>query len=239
MCRWMAWFGQPVLIEEMLFKTPHGIVDQSLHSRMGAETTNGDGFGLGWYGTGEGPGVYRSVEPAWGDANLRELAAHIESPLFIAHVRAAIGSPVQQTNCHPFRHGRGCSSTTATSPTSAAQARTDARHRAGPVRRRPRIDGHRGGLPARAHVRARGGPDRVARADHRLHRDDRAQARGRRPGAGQLRRLGRRPACGRCATRAMGGRGRCSPPPTSTRCAACIPTTRDSRPEPRRPGDRL
>jgi len=106
MCRWMAWFGQPVLIEDVLFKTPHGIVDQSLHSRMGAETTNGDGFGLGWYGTGEGPGVYHSVEPAWGDANLRELAAHIESPLFLTHVRAAIGSPVQQTNCHPFRHGK-------------------------------------------------------------------------------------------------------------------------------------
>ena len=31
MCRWMAWHGQPVLIEELLFKTHHGIVDQSLH----------------------------------------------------------------------------------------------------------------------------------------------------------------------------------------------------------------
>ena len=106
MCRWMAWFGQPVLIDELLFKSHHGIVDQSLHSRLGAEPTNGDGFGLGWYGVGEGPAVYRSVAPAWGDANLRELAAHVESPLFFAHVRAAIGSPVQQTNCHPFRRGR-------------------------------------------------------------------------------------------------------------------------------------
>ncbi len=106
MCRWMAWVGQPVLIEELLFKTQHGIVDQSLHARMGAEPTNGDGFGLGWYGTGEGPGLYRSVSPAWADPNLRELSAHIESPLFLAHVRAAIGSPVQETNCHPFRRGR-------------------------------------------------------------------------------------------------------------------------------------
>jgi glutamine amidotransferase len=102
----MAWLGQPVLIEELLFKTQHGIVDQSLHARMGAEPTNGDGFGLGWYGAGDGPAVYRSVAPAWGDANLRELAAHVESPLFMAHVRAAIGSPVQETNCHPFRNGR-------------------------------------------------------------------------------------------------------------------------------------
>jgi predicted glutamine amidotransferase len=106
MCRWMAWLGQPVLIEELLFKTQHGIVDQSLHAQMGAETTNGDGFGMGWYGVAEGPGLYHSVTPAWADPNLRELAAQIESPLFMAHVRAAIGSPVQQTNCHPFRHGR-------------------------------------------------------------------------------------------------------------------------------------
>jgi predicted glutamine amidotransferase len=106
MCRWMAWFGQPLLIEELLFNTPHGIVDQSLHSRMGAETTNGDGFGMGWYGKGERPAIYRSVQPAWSDANLRELAGHIESRLFMVHVRAAIGSPVQQSNCHPFRHGR-------------------------------------------------------------------------------------------------------------------------------------
>src|SRR5215208_3407816 len=106
MCRWMGWMGQAVLMDELLFKTQHGIVDQSLHSRMGAEPTNGDGFGVGWYGAGEGPAVYRGVAPAWGDQNLRELAAHIESPLFLAHVRAAIGSPVQQTNCHPFRRGR-------------------------------------------------------------------------------------------------------------------------------------
>ena len=105
MCRWMAWIGQPILIDELLFKTQHGIVDQSLHARMGAEPTNGDGFGMGWYGSGEGPALYRSVSPAWADPNLRELAGHIESPLFLAHVRAAIGSPVQQTNCHPFRSG--------------------------------------------------------------------------------------------------------------------------------------
>jgi predicted glutamine amidotransferase len=105
MCRWMAWFGQPILLDELLFKTQHGIVDQSLHARMGAETTNGDGFGVGWYGHGEGPGVFRSVAPAWGDTNLSHIAAHIESPLFLAHVRAAIGSPVQETNCHPFQHG--------------------------------------------------------------------------------------------------------------------------------------
>jgi predicted glutamine amidotransferase len=108
MCRWNAYFGEPLLIDELLYGTKHGLIDESLHSRMGAETTNGDGFGLGWYveGRRENPARYRSVNPAWNDANLRDLARHIESPLFLAHIRAAVGSPVQQTNCHPFRHGR-------------------------------------------------------------------------------------------------------------------------------------
>lgn len=108
MCRWNAYIGQPLLIDELLYRPKHGLIDESLHARMGAETTNGDGFGLGWYPTDmpTDPARYRSVNPAWNDANLRDLTRHIESPLFLAHIRAAVGSPVQQTNCHPFRHGR-------------------------------------------------------------------------------------------------------------------------------------
>jgi glutamine amidotransferase len=106
MCRWLAYSGAPVLIEDLLLKPQHSLIDQSLHSTLGAETTNGDGFGIGWYGVGETPGVFHSIEPAWNDRNLRDLAAHIRSPLVFAHIRASSGSPVQQTNCHPFRHGR-------------------------------------------------------------------------------------------------------------------------------------
>ena len=107
MCRWNAYFGQPVLIDELLFRTQHSLIDQSLHSRLGVETTNGDGFGVGWYGaTTDTPAVFHSVEPAWNERNLRELASHVESPLFLAHIRASTGTAVQQTNCHPFRHGR-------------------------------------------------------------------------------------------------------------------------------------
>jgi glutamine amidotransferase len=107
MCRWNAFFGQPILIDELLYRTEHGLIDQSLHARQGVETTNGDGFGIGWYGVNGGPPArYRSVSPAWSDPNLRDLVGHIESPLFLAHIRATTGTPVQQTNCHPFRHGR-------------------------------------------------------------------------------------------------------------------------------------
>ena len=106
MCRWVAYSGSPILMADLLYKPQHSLIDQSLHSRLGAETTNGDGFGIGWYGVRDTPGVFHSVEPAWNDRNLREFAAHVESPLFFAHIRASSGSPVQQTNCHPFRHGR-------------------------------------------------------------------------------------------------------------------------------------
>ena len=106
MCRWLAYTGSPILIEKALYSPAHSLIDQSLHSELGAEATNGDGFGVGWYDEEPMPGVFRSIEPAWNDQNLRELAAHITSGHFFAHIRAAIGSPVQQTNCHPFRHGR-------------------------------------------------------------------------------------------------------------------------------------
>jgi predicted glutamine amidotransferase len=106
MCRWLAYSGSPIGLDDLLYRPEHSLIDQSLHSRLGAETTNGDGFGVGWYGDEGTPGVYRSIEPAWNDRNLRDLAEHIRSPLVFAHIRAAIGSVVQQTNCHPFRYGR-------------------------------------------------------------------------------------------------------------------------------------
>jgi predicted glutamine amidotransferase len=108
MCRWIAYSGTPVLLSQVLFKPAHSLIDQSLHSRMGVETTNGDGFGIGWYAqdTAGTPAVVRDVGPAWNDRNLREVSHHVRSGLFFAHIRAATGTAVQQSNCHPFRNGR-------------------------------------------------------------------------------------------------------------------------------------
>jgi predicted glutamine amidotransferase len=103
-CRWLAYSGASILVEDLLYRPHHSLIVQSLHSTMGAEETNGDGFGVGWYGVGDEPGVFHSIEPAWNDRNLRELARHVRSPLVFAHIRASTGSPVQQTNCHPFRY---------------------------------------------------------------------------------------------------------------------------------------
>ena len=106
MCRWLAYSGSPIRLEELLFKRDRSLIDQSLHSRLGATTTNGDGFGVGWYDDSQTPRLYRSTHPAWNDRNLLELAAGVSSPLFFAHIRASTGTAIQQTNSHPFRCGR-------------------------------------------------------------------------------------------------------------------------------------
>ncbi|MFJ1729678.1 class II glutamine amidotransferase [Streptomyces sp. NPDC088254] len=107
MCRWLAYSGTPVLLDTILYKPHHSLIDQSLHARMGVETTNGDGFGIGWYERHvDTPAIVREVGPAWNNRNLREISGHVSSPLFFAHIRASTGTAVQETNCHPFRHGR-------------------------------------------------------------------------------------------------------------------------------------
>lgn len=106
MCRWVAYFGNPIRPEALLYDTKYSLVEQSRRDRLAGGYPNADGFGLGWYGEREVPGLYRSFAPAWGDRNLRELAGQIQAPIFLAHIRAATGTPIEQTNCHPFRYGR-------------------------------------------------------------------------------------------------------------------------------------
>jgi predicted glutamine amidotransferase len=110
MCRWLAYMGNSQTLWDILFSSKHSIVIQSLTSVEGAEPTNGDGFGVGWYSdvvdTNGEPALYRTTEPAWHDKNMRDLSKHVTASTIFAHVRAASPSCgyVQQTNCHPFRY---------------------------------------------------------------------------------------------------------------------------------------
>jgi glutamine amidotransferase len=100
----MAYSGGALRLQDLLFEPKDNLIDQSLSSRSAETPTNGDGFGVGWYGKWDRPGLFRSIRPAWNDFNLRDLAANIESHLFLAHVRATSLATVQETNCHPFRY---------------------------------------------------------------------------------------------------------------------------------------
>jgi glutamine amidotransferase len=104
MCRWIAYSGTPIYLHEALFEPEHSLIDQSLRAKSSETTTNGDGFGIGWYNKREFPGVFKDVRPAWNDSNLRGLSQQIRASLFVAHVRAATTGAVQRSNCHPFCH---------------------------------------------------------------------------------------------------------------------------------------
>lgn len=70
---------------------------------------NADGFGVGWYNleVDPEPCIFTSIAPAEHNVNLARLSKKIQSHLIFGHVRAASpGSPVNDTNCHPFQFGR-------------------------------------------------------------------------------------------------------------------------------------
>ncbi|WP_376984835.1 class II glutamine amidotransferase [Bosea sp. R86505] len=106
MCRFLAYSGVPVFLEDLVAAPCHSLIHQSLHAAEAKTGTNGDGFGVGWYGDRPEPGQYREVRPAWSDENLLSIARQVRSSLFFAHVRAATGTATTRANCHPFAHGR-------------------------------------------------------------------------------------------------------------------------------------
>ncbi|MBX8801714.1 class II glutamine amidotransferase [Ochrobactrum sp. MR28] len=106
MCRWAAYFGSDLYLEDIITSPCHSLIAQSHHAHEAKTATNGDGFGVAWYGTRDEPGLYRDLLPAWSDQNLRSLARQINSRLFLAHVRASTGGETSRTNCHPFVYQR-------------------------------------------------------------------------------------------------------------------------------------
>ncbi len=93
-------------MDNLLFKPGNSLIRQSLSAQRSIVPTNGDGFGLGWYGDLPHPGLYRDTMPAWNDVNLRSLAEQIRATAFFAHVRASTGTATTRLNCHPFRWER-------------------------------------------------------------------------------------------------------------------------------------
>lgn len=106
MCRFLAYSGVPVFLEDFVASPCHSLIHQSLHAEEAKTGTNGDGFGVGWYGERSEPGQYREIRPAWSDENLLSISRQVRSHLFFAHVRAATGTATTRANCHPFVHGR-------------------------------------------------------------------------------------------------------------------------------------
>ncbi|WP_305373066.1 class II glutamine amidotransferase [Photobacterium leiognathi] len=102
MSRWLAYHGNAIYLDELIYQPEHSLIHQTLEERKAVNYVNGDGFGLGWYAEREMPGRYHEIIPAWADDNLRSLTHHICSHRFMAHVRFSTGAEVSRANCHPF-----------------------------------------------------------------------------------------------------------------------------------------
>jgi predicted glutamine amidotransferase len=106
MCRFLAYSGRPIFLDTLLIDPDASLVRQSHAAREAKTVVNGDGCGVGWYGSRPEPGLYRGILPAWSDANLASLCHQVEAGLFLAHVRSATSGEVSMANCHPFVSGR-------------------------------------------------------------------------------------------------------------------------------------
>ncbi|MBX2945462.1 MAG: class II glutamine amidotransferase [Cyclobacteriaceae bacterium] len=106
MCRLMAYKGTPILLDELLYKPNNSLINQSINAKELEEPLNGDGFGIGWYtpAISAEPATFVSLNPAWSNRNLRNMAPKIQSNCMVAHVRAASVGEVSEANCHPFQY---------------------------------------------------------------------------------------------------------------------------------------
>jgi len=105
MCRFVAYIGkEPVLLDGVLGKQENSLIKQSHSALEGKTGVNGDGFGIGWYNKDiqKKPAVFRSIQPAWNDENLRNLTSIVKSKCILGHVRASTIGSVSFNNCHPF-----------------------------------------------------------------------------------------------------------------------------------------
>src|SRR5438093_9772007 len=109
MCRILAYLGEPIPVENLLFDTDNSLVRQSYSPRMMNTFLNLAGFGMkAWDRTSlrpDDPFTYRSTTLPSFDRNLRFFASKVAATCLVAHVRGVTYSGeavVADTNLHPF-----------------------------------------------------------------------------------------------------------------------------------------
>jgi glutamine amidotransferase len=110
MCRILAYLGEPLPAQHLLFDTDNSLVRQSYSPRMMNTFLNLAGFGMkAWDPTSlrpEDPFTYRVTTLPSFDRNLRFMASKLAPTCLVAHVRGVTYSGegvVADTNLHPFQ----------------------------------------------------------------------------------------------------------------------------------------
>ena len=107
MCRLIGYIGkEELLIQDLIDKPENSLIEQSKNAQEDSYSINADGFGLAWYKPGitKNVGIFKSIQPAWNDNNLKHLSRLIKTECLIAHIRASNVGDVSFNNCHPFGH---------------------------------------------------------------------------------------------------------------------------------------
>ena len=108
MCRLLAYLGDAIQPETLIYQPDHSLEIQSYRPKETITTSvNADGVGLGWYQSQKRrePFIYKNVLPIWADVNLPHLGHYIDTDCFLAYIRSATpGQASSLSNCQPFSH---------------------------------------------------------------------------------------------------------------------------------------
>lgn len=109
MCRVLSYLGQPIVLEELLYKPDNSLVTQSHNPKLMSHILNLAGFGFcAWNKDSVNPGMpfqYHTHSLPFYDENLHNLSTKISADCLIAHVRGIAYSDknvVSDQNVHPF-----------------------------------------------------------------------------------------------------------------------------------------
>jgi glutamine amidotransferase len=109
MCRMLSYLGNPVAVDELLYKPDNSFVKQTYHPKYMSHLLNLAGFGLvAWDAISHAPDmphVYRTTNLPFYDENLLNIANKINPYCFLAHIRGVSyneNQVVSVQNVHPF-----------------------------------------------------------------------------------------------------------------------------------------
>jgi len=109
MCRILSYLGDPILIEELLYKPDNSFIKQSYHPKYMSHLLNLAGFGMvAWDTESQNPKLpyfYKTIQLPFYDENLRNLSKKIRPYCLLSHLRGVPYSEkqvVSNQNVHPF-----------------------------------------------------------------------------------------------------------------------------------------
>jgi glutamine amidotransferase len=108
-CRFLAYTGPSLTLEELLVAPPHALLRQAWEPHHQASgVVNADGFGVGWYDLTRRPepALYRSTLPMWADRSFLSLSGVVASGAVLAAVRSATPPlPTEVSATPPYTDG--------------------------------------------------------------------------------------------------------------------------------------